>query len=117
MIPFGFQTVTLLHKTGAGYARHVLTECSWRDEVEKTLSEGALLRTQKTTCRIPAAMQKPNPGDLLILGDVEAQADSAAEAVRLREALEKAGTPVFRVQTVKDNSRIGVLPHYAAEGA
>lgn len=117
MIPFGFQTVTLLHKTDAGYTRHVLTGCSWRDAAEKTLSEGTLIRTQKTTCRIPAAQQKPIPGDLLILGDVEAQANSAAEAVRLREALEKAGTPVFRVQTVSDNSRTGVLSHYAAEGA
>lgn len=117
MIPFGTHTVTLLYKTDDGYSKALLSGCSWKDKTEHTLSEGALIRAQTTVCRIPASETKPSPGDLLILGDVEAQADSAAEAVRLREALEKAGTPVFRVQTVKDNSRTGILPHYAAEGA
>lgn len=117
MIPFGFQTVTLLHKTDGGYARHTLTGCSWMDSTERTLSEGAMFRTQKTTCRIPGDQQKPSVGDLLILGDVTAQAKNDVEAVRLRESLERDRTPVFRVQTVSDNTRTGLLPHYAAEGA
>lgn len=117
MIPFGFQTVTLLHKTDAGYTRHVLTECSWKDKTEHTLSEGALIRAQTTVCRIPASETKPSPGDLLILGVSNAEANNAVELARLRESLQREGTPVFRVQTVKDNSRTGILPHYAAEGA
>lgn len=126
MIPFGSETVTLYARTEQRDAegrthtlwrRAVLTGCSWREKTEHTLSEGALVRTQTTVCRIPADQMKPAPGDLLILGAADADALNAVEIARLRETLQRAGLPAFRVQTVADNSRSNVLPHYAAEGA
>lgn len=117
MIPFGTHTVTLLYKTDDGYSKALLSGCSWKDKTEHTLSEGALVRAQTTVCRIPASEIKPSPGDLLILGVSNAEANNAVELARLRESLQREGTPAFRVQTVLDNSRAGILPHYAAEGA
>ena len=117
MIPFGNETVTMLHKLETGYERYVLTGCSWRTSNEKALSIDAVIYTERTTCRIPSKYVRPDPGDLFILGEVMADAKDEIELVRLMESLRKQGMCVFRVQSCADNSKGNVLPHYAATGA
>lgn len=116
MLPFGRQTVTLLHRSMDGYQVYTLYGCSWQDSSVRTLGDNALTSSLETTCRIPADQQKPAPGDLLALGEHAFKAKSDVEVSRLRDTLRAEGTPAFRALTVADNSRGGVLPHYAASG-
>lgn len=116
MIPFGNRAVTLLHKTADGYQVVALTGCSWQDTSAQTMGDKSVTRTAETTCRIPAGQQKPAPGDLLVLGEAELAARNEVELIRLRESLLKSGKAAFRAQRVSDNSRMGLLPHYAASG-
>ena len=116
MIPYGCETVTLCHRSGAGYARHVLHGCSWRQARVRSVNGLAVSYSDETTCRIPAGQQMPDAGDVLILGDVNVQASSEIELVRQLEALRDGGAAAFRVRTVRDNSRGAPMPHYAATG-
>lgn len=116
MIPFGNRTVTLLHKAETGYERHILSGCSWRTGNEKVLSIDTVIYTERTTCRIPPKFPQPSPGDLLILGEVEAEAKREIELLPLMDSLRKRGIRVFRVQSCADNTG-GPIPHYAATGA
>lgn len=117
MIPFGNHTVTLLHKTPSGYKRYSMNGCSWKSTNERTLIDGAAVISERTTCRIPPQYTKPAPGDLLILGNVQAAAAGDIELVQLMERLRSAGYRVFRVESCADNSAGVPLPHYAAIGA
>lgn len=116
MIPFGDKTVTLLHRTESGYARHVLAGCSWRMANVRALDGTTMRRTLETTCRIPAGQVMPAPGDLLVLGAANLQAGNEIELVRLLESLRGGGRAAFRVLRVKDNAQGAPLPHYAAIG-
>lgn len=117
MIPFGTDIVTLFHKSGAGYTRHILINCSWRSTIERTLQDGATVITERTTCRILPQYTRPVPGDLLVLGVVEDYAANDIELVRLMERLRSEGYRAFRVESCADNSAGVPLPHYAATGA
>ena len=116
MIPFGNQTVTMLHRTGTGYERHVLTGCSWKSRVERGIYNNESTLSEHTTCRIPPKYPKPEPGDLMILGEAEAEARNEIELGRLADRLRGSGYSLFRVQACADN-RHGPLAHYAATGA
>ena len=116
MIPFGNETVTILHRSGAGYARHVLTGCSWRSSKVRSMTGTAAEKSEDTVCRIPAGQTMPDVGDVLILGDVDAAAGSEIELVRLLDSLRRDGVRAIRVTQVRDNSRGAPLPHYAATG-
>ena len=116
MIPFGHETVTLLHISGTGYARHVLTGCSWRSAKVRSMIGMAAEKSEDTVCRIPADQIMPEVGDVLILGDVKASAASEIELVRLLDGLRRDGVRAIRVTQMRDNSRGAPLPHYAATG-
>lgn len=117
MIPFAHETLTLLHKSGNGYARYTLENCSWRHLKYRRMNGKAVEYSEETVCRIPASQQKPAPGDLLIHGAMRIDAANEIELVRIMEQLRESGQAVFRVQRVKDNSTPGFpLPHYAATG-
>lgn len=117
MIPFGRETVTLLHRSGASYARHVFTKCSWRSAKVRSTIGMATENSQETVCRIPADQIMPEVGDVLILGDVKASAASEIELVRLLDGLRRDGVRAIRVTQVRDNSRCAPMPHYAVTGA
>ena len=116
MIPFGTHTVTLLHKVKGVYARHIISGCSWRMRETRVLSEGVQRPLLETTCRLPENSVKPVPGDLLILGKIQAVVNSEIELVRLREQMVSNGVAAFRVNRVTDNTNGAPLPHYAAIG-
>lgn len=116
-IPFGNHSVTLLHREGNAYVRYLLTGCSWRMADVHTMIDNARTHTIETTCRVPHGQQPPGIGDLMILGEVDAAADSEIELVRLRDQLLMLGKCAFRVQRVKNNACGDPLPHYAATGA
>lgn len=116
MIPFGNKTVTLLHKGVSGYTRHILTGCSWRVKAVNSISDNMILQTFQTTCRIPVGRQKPSAGDVLFLGERDAEASSEIDIKRLIDAARDDGVPAFRVTGVQDNSLNGILAHYAATG-
>lgn len=117
MIPFGNHVVTMLHHNGTSYVREVISGCSWRCVNDRSLSDGATIITERTTCRIPPQYTRPVSGDLLILGDVIASAKNEIELVRLMESLRQRGYRAFRVQSCADNSHNGTpLAHYAATG-
>lgn len=116
MIPFGRESVTILHRSEAGYARSVLTGCSWRSAKLRSMIGMAAEKSEGTLCRIPADQLMPDVGDVLILGDVDAAADSEIELVRLLDSLRRDGVRTIRVTQVRDNSRGAPLPHYAVTG-
>lgn len=124
MIPFGNQTVTLYHReriTGDNgrsqdiWTRHVLTDCSWRHTASQSIQENVVRGMTQSTCRIPVGQQRPNVGDVLILGMVYDQPASAKELNALLEAHRDNGA--FRVSAVANNAMQGSpMPHYAARG-
>lgn len=117
MIPFGDKTITLLHKAEKGYKRHVISGCSWRSTDVRMLSGTSIVCTVETTCRIPPVGLIPAPGDLIALGDADISAENEIDLVRVMQRLRDGGTPVFRVERVRDNARGMPIPHYAATGA
>lgn len=117
MIPFGNQSVTLMHREGRGYKRYLLEGCSWQSTERKTMGDNAIIHTLEVTCRIPKGQQMPEAGDLLILGRVKAAAENEIALVRLLDQYRQAGTPAFRVRSVKNNALGAPMPHYAAVGA
>lgn len=117
MIPFGTHIVTLFHKAGAGYTRHILINCSWRSSNERSLMDGATVITERTTCRILPQYTRPIPGDMLVLGVVEDDVASDIELVQLMERYRSEGYRAFRVESCADNTGGVPLPHYAATGA
>ena len=118
MIPFGNHVVTMLHYNGTTYVREVLSGCSWRSVNDRSLSDGATIITERTTCRIPPKYTCPIHGDLLILGNVKVYAKNEIELTRQMETLRQKGYRAFRVQSCADNTLNGApLSHYAAIGA
>ena len=117
MIPFGRETVTVLHRSGGAYAPYILRGCSWRSAKTRSANGTAVDKSEDTTCRIPAGQTMPDVGDVLILGEVDASADSEIELVRLLDGMRMDGVRAIRVTQVRDNSRGAPLPHYAVTGA
>lgn len=116
MIPFGTQTITLLHNYSGVYAKTIISGCSWQSTDVRTLDGVNVVVSVETVCRIPVGEPKPAPGDLLILGEHNAFAKNEIELVRLMQRLRADGTPAFRAQRVKDNTTGVPLPHYAVSG-
>ena len=117
MIPFGCETVTILHRSNAGYVRDVLTNCSWRSAKTRSANGTAVDKSEDTTCRIPAGQTMPDVGDVLILGAYNVKADGEIALVRLLDSLRGDGVHAIRVTQVRDNSRCAPMPHYAVTGA
>ena len=115
MIPFGTETVTLLHKSGNTWRPVAIAGTSWRQKTVRVLTDSAVRYTTETTCRIPISALRPDPGDVIVRGTCKDSAGTAIELVRLLEKYRSQGA--FRVQSVVDNTGEGVpLPHYAARG-
>lgn len=115
MIPFGTETVTLLHKSGNTWRPVAIAGASWRQKTVRILTDSAVRYTTETTCRIPISALRPDPGDVIVRGTCKDSAGTAIELVRLLEKYRPQGA--FRVQSVTDNTGEGVpLPHYAARG-
>lgn len=116
MIPFGRETVTLLHRSDGGYAPYVLVGCSWRSTKTRSVYGTTVEKSDDTVCRIPAGQTMPEVGDMLILGTYNLRADSEIALVRLLDSLHRDGVRAIRVTQVRDNSRGAPMPHYAATG-
>ena len=115
MIPFGTETVTLLHKSGNTWRPVAIAGTSWRQKTVRVLTDSAVRYTTETTCRIPISALRPDPGDVIVRGTCKDSAGTAIELVRLLEKYRSQGA--FRVQSVADNTGEGVpLPHSAARG-
>lgn len=116
MIPFGSETVTVLHRSDGGYAPYVLAGCSWRSTKTRSVYGTTVDKSDDTVCRIPAGQTMPEVGDMLILGTYNLRADSEIALVRLLDSLHRDGVRAIRVTQVRDNSRGAPMPHYAATG-
>ena len=117
MIPFGRETVTVLHRFGGGYVPYILRGCSWRSAKTRSANGTAVDKSEGTTCRIPAGQTMPDVGDVLILGAYNLRAESEIALVRLLDGMRRDGVRAIRVTQVRDNSRGAPLPHYAVTGA
>ena len=117
MIPFGRETVTVLHRSDGGYTPYVLAGCSWRSAKTRSVNGTMVDKSEDTTCRIPAGQTMPEAGDVLILGAYNLRADSEIALVRLLDSLRGDGVRAIRVTQVRDNSRCAPMPHYAVTGA
>ena len=117
MIPFGCETVTVLHRFGGGYAPYILRGCSWRSAKARSVYGTTVDKSDDTVCRIPAGQTMPDVGDVLILGAYNLRADSEIALVRLLDSLRGGGVRAIRVTQVRDNSRCAPMPHYAVTGA
>ena len=117
MIPFGCETVTILHRLNGGYAPYTLRGCSWRSAKVRSVNGTAVDKSEDTTCRIPAGQTMPDVGDVLILGEYNLRAESEIELVRLLDGMRRDGVHAIRVTQVRDNSRCAPIPHYAVTGA
>ena len=121
-LPFAGETVTLVRriesivasKTYVTYSTVILTGCSWRRARRWQRDGEFLVPVESVVCRIPAGQTKPNPGDLLILGEVAVTVSSGMDYQRVIERY--AGQDgAFMVASVADNARPGMpLPHWAA---
>lgn len=140
MIPFAGETVTLYNRrrtTGAdgrhaeSWVRRVLTGCSWTRTHERVRNDTEVGYTSSVTCRIPAnadylppaewdALSDPSgkftlaAGDVLVFGAVAEEVSAVLPIGELVKKHERRGAIV--VSSAKDNSRNGILPHYAARG-
>lgn len=126
-IPFGNETVTLVkrtEKTIAGksmavYSSATLKGCSWRRVARKTTRnvinhDGAFTPVEQLVCRVPAGQGKPEPGDLMILGDVAVTVTSGTDYQSLIEKY-RDSDGAFVVTSVQDNARPEMpMPHYKA---
>lgn len=117
MIPFGRETVTVLHRFGGGYAPYILRGCSWRSAKARSVYGTTVDKSDDTVCRIPAGQTMPDVGDVLILGAYNLRAESEIALVRLLDSLRGDGVHAIRVTQVRDNSRCAPMPHYAVTGA
>ena len=117
MIPFGCETVTVLHRSGGAYAPYILRGCSWRSAKARSVIGTAVDRSEDATCRIPAGQTMPEVGDVLILGAYSQRAESEIALVRLLDRMRGDGVHAIRVTQVRDNSRCAPIPHYAVTGA
>lgn len=117
MIPFGCETVTVLHRFGGGYAPYILRGCSWRSAKARSVYGTTVDKSDDTVCRIPAGQTMPDVGDVLILGAYNMRAESEIALVRLLDSLRSDGVRAIRVTQVRDNSRCAPIPHYAVTGA
>ena len=117
MIPFGRETVTVLHRFGGGYAPYIRRGCSWRSTRTRSVYGTTADKSNDTVCRIPAGQTMPDVGDVLILGAHNLRADSEIALVRLLDGLRSDGVRAIRVTQVRDNSRCAPMPHYAVTGA
>ena len=117
MIPFGCETVTVLHSFGGGYAPYILRGCSWRSAKARSVYGTTVDKSDDTVCRIPAGQTMPDVGDVLILGAYNLRAESEIALVRLLDSLRGDGVHAIRVTQVRDNSRCAPMPHYAVTGA
>ena len=127
MLPFGNETVTLVTrretvdngKSRAVYACATLVNCSWRRVARKTTRnvvnhDGAFTPSEQLVCRVPAGQTKPEPDDLMILGDVAVTVQSGADYQGLIETY-RGSDGAFVVTAVQDNARPGMpMPHYKA---
>lgn len=140
MIPFMGQTVTIYnrrrHADSSGrsvetWVRRVLTGCSWVRAHERVRSDTQVGYAQSVTCRIPAGPDYLPPdqwdalsdpagrftlaaGDVIVCGSVADEVGAELSIGELVRRYERRGAIV--VQSARDNSRDGVLPHYAAKG-
>lgn len=117
MIPFGRETVTVLHRSDGGYTPYILRGCSWRSAKARSVNGTAVDKSEDTTCRIPSGQTMPDVGDVLILGTYNVKADGEIALVRLLDSLRGDGAHAIRVTQVRDNSRCAPMPHYAVTGA
>lgn len=140
MIPFAGETVTLYNrrkqvstdgKMAETWVRRVLTDCSWVRTHERVRNDTEVGYTSSVTCRIPAnadylppaewdALSDPSgkftlaAGDVLIHGEATEEVSAELPISKIVERYKRRGAIV--VQSAKDNSRNGVLPHYVARG-
>ena len=122
MIPFGKETVTLVHRierivqgrTQVSYRSETLTGCSWQWSNQWIRVGEVLTPVGSLVCRIPADQTKPLPGDLLIHAQVTVTITSGADYNALVEHYrDSVGAMV--VGSVADNAQAGCpLPHWAA---
>ena len=117
MILFGGETITLLHAEDGGYRRYILNGCSWRSGRSRAAADNAAEITLETTCRMPAGKVMPREGDLMIRGEIKAEAENEIELVRLMDRLRREGKGAVRVRRVRDNAGNAPMPHYAVTGA
>ena len=116
MIPFGDNTVTLLHRADGGYTPYILRGCSWRFSKIRSVNGTAVARSPEISCRIPAGQTMPDVGDVLILGAYDLDAvDGEITLVRLLNALMESGAQAMRATQIRDNSG-APMPHYAVTG-
>lgn len=116
MIPFGNHVVTLLHRSKDGYKAYHLTGCSWSGAKYRSPNDDAMDNETMMVCRIPADQICPATGDLLILGKVQAAADSEINLIRLMQSMRATGKEAFRVQNVRKNAQIAQIAHWRVEG-
>ena len=116
VIPFGNETATLFYKTPNGYAKTIITGCSWKSKDVRSVVDNAVYNSTETICRIPYKQTAPAPGDILVRGTISGNVSSEIELVRLLQKLQADGKQAFRVRAVKDNTG-ALLPHWAASGA
>ena len=124
MIPLGNEAVTLVKRiketvdgrTHVRYEAHVLTGCSWRRTRAYRREGDVTVSAEGVTCRVPFGQERPQTGDLLILGTEAVTVESGADFQRLIEQYADLDGG-FLVSSVADNARPGMpMKHYAARG-
>lgn len=122
-IPFGNETVTLIHKTSTEdmysrthieYVKILLTECSWIRTQKQHKDDAVHVPSEVIICRIPPDQKAPHVGDMLILGNYTGSIANGQDFQRVIEGM-KGNGGAFLVASVSDLNRPGFpLPHIKA---
>lgn len=122
MLPFATETVTLVKRISATgedgrkrteYKKYTLTGCTWKKSASWVQSDTVKQYSESLSCRVPANQAIPEADDYLFLGRIS---DGISDTVSLRAALDKHKGKAMQITAVSDNSRCGILPHYACVG-
>jgi len=137
---FGDVTITVYNchtskdpnnRTVTTWHRKILTGCSWRDSLKRTLVASAVVISNEVICRVPknAAYISPAewdkrvsvsgvftfaPGDIVVKGQVS---DTISDTFKISDLITKykrAG--VMKILLVRVNTDIEQLAHYRLEG-
>lgn len=101
-------TITVYHKDGERYSRHVVVGVQWRQKTERLNDNGKLSLVTVTSVTIPGEGTVPvKPGDVLVLGEGPELTDALTIA-RLKAENETYCT----VKGVADNTRRPRLKHW-----
>lgn len=106
--PLFSDTVTVYHREGEHFVRHVMRGVQWRQKVERINDNGKLSLATVTSVTVPAELEMVmRMGDVLVLGE----ADEFTQEYTIAQ-LKKDCPTYCTIKSIADNTRRARLKHW-----